>query len=161
MWKGKKKELCKSSETISWQKKIEFQYSLSKKSNAGAATATVVKFPLRLAFASTAHKVQGMTIKKPNHLVVDLRSVREAAQAYVILSRVQALSQLFILESVCPDKITASAMAMEELDRMNKEAINKIQRKGESIVTCNIRSLNKNFDNFVSSSLLRRAEVIC
>ena len=141
--------------------KIEFQYSLSKKSNAGAATATVVQFPLRLAFASTAHKVQGMTIKKPNHLVVDLRSVREAAQAYVILSRVQAMSQLLILESVCPDKITASAIAIDELDRMKKEAINNIQRKGDSIITCNIRSLNKNFDNFVSSSLLKRAEVIC
>ena len=63
---------------------IEFQYSLSKKSNTGIATATAVQFPLRLAFASTAHKVQGMTVKKPNLLVVDLRSVREAAQAYVI-----------------------------------------------------------------------------
>ena len=59
--------------------RIEFQYSLSKKSTASNATA--IQFPLRLSFAATAHKVQGFTVKKPNHLVIDLRTVREAAQA--------------------------------------------------------------------------------
>ena len=66
--------------------KIEFIYSISKNAKNGSATATAYQFPLRLAFASTAHKVQGLTIKKPNSLVVDLRSVREHTQAYVILS---------------------------------------------------------------------------
>ena len=140
---------------------IEFQYSISKKSNTGIATATAVQFPLRLAFASTAHKVQGMTIKKPNSLVVDLCSVREAAQAYVILSRVQTLAQLFILESVAPDKITASAIAMEELDRMNRKAINNIEMRSKTIISCNIRSLEKNFENLASASAMKYAEVVC
>ena len=141
--------------------KIEFQYSLSKKSNTGIATATAVQFPLKLAFASTAHKVQGMTIKKPNLLVVDLRSVREAAQAYVILSRVQTLSQLIILESVAPDKITASSIAMEELDRMNKKAINNNEMRSGTIISCNIRSLGKNFENLSSASAMKHPEVVC
>ena len=62
--------------------KLEFVYSISKNAKLGSATATAYQFPLRLAFASTAHKVQGLTIKKPSSLVVDLRSVRENAQAY-------------------------------------------------------------------------------
>ena len=140
---------------------IEFQYSLSKKSTGGNSNATVIQFPLRLAFASTAHKVQGLTVKKPNHLIIDLRTVREAAQAYVILSRVQALSQLFILESVSADKITASRDAMEELNRMERDAINMKQRKETSILSCNIRSMKKNFDNFVSASATKRAKVMC
>jgi hypothetical protein len=140
---------------------IEFQYSLSKKSSGGNSNATVIQFPLRLAFASTAHTVQGLTVKKPNHLIIDLRTVREAAQAYVILSRVQALSQLFILESVSADKITASRDAMEELNRMERDAINMKQRKETSILSCNIRSMKKNFDNFVSASATKRAKVMC
>ena len=100
-------------------------------------------------------------MKKPSQLVVDLRTVREAAQAYVILSRVQALSQLFILESVSPDRITASWVAMEELERMERDAINVKQMKKTSIISCNIRSIRKNGDNFVSASATKRAKVIC
>ena len=58
---------------------IEFQYSLSKKSTGGNSNATAIRFPLRLVFASTAYIVQGMTLKKPSHLVIGLRTVREAA----------------------------------------------------------------------------------
>ena len=139
---------------------IEFQYSLSKKNKISNATATAIQFPLRLAFAATAHKVQGLTVKKPNHLVIDLRKVREAAQAYVILSRVQALGQLFILVSVCPEKITASAKAMEELERMERVSLRqKLSRN--FIISCNIRSIKKNFENFATASALKNAQVMC
>ena len=73
---------------------------------------TATQFPLRLAFAATAHKVQGQTVKKPNHLVLNLKTVREAAQAYVMLSRVQELNQLFILDSVYANKIYSSVIIM-------------------------------------------------
>ena len=138
---------------------MEFQYSLSKKGN--DANATAVQFPLKLAFAATAHKVQGQTIKKPNSLVIDMRTVREAAQAYVILSRVQSLSQLFILSSVCADKIYASGKAMEELERMNSVALNLRQNNRKSIISCNIRSIKKNFQNFSKASAVKNAQVIC
>ena len=69
--------------------KIEFPYCMSKNRNKHES-ATVLQFPLKLAFAATAHKIQGQTIRKPSTLIVDLRTVREAAQAYVILSRVQS-----------------------------------------------------------------------
>jgi exonuclease III len=141
--------------------RIEVQYSLSKKGTGGNSNATAIQFPLRLAFASTAHKVQGLTVAKPNNLVVDLRTVRDPAQAYVILSRVQALSQLFILESVCADRITASMSAMDELKRMERDAINADPVRKSSIISCNIRSIRKNFDNFISASATKRAKVMC
>ena len=142
-------------------KPIEFTYSLSKKSSNGVSNASIIQFPLRLAFASTAHKVQGLTVKKPNCLVVDLRSVRESAQAYVILSRVQAISQLYILESVSEEKITASITALSELKRMEKVAINLQIVNKTSIVSCNIRSFQKNFHHLISAKDSCRALVLC
>jgi len=125
--------------------KLEFNYSLSKKKTLGCATAIAYQFPLRLAFASTAHKVQGLTVKKPNCLVVDLKSVREHAQAYVILSRVQALNQLYILDCLCPHKITTCGKAVTELQRMFRNAENLSSVKRDLILSCSIRSFNKNF----------------
>ena len=142
-------------------KPIEFQYSLSKKKSDGLSNASIIQLPLRLAFASTAHKVQGFTIKKPNLLVVDLRNVKEPAQAYVILSRVQALSQLFIIESVCEEKIIASKSAMDELNRMEKVASNMQVLEKNLIVSCNIRSIKKNLSHILASSFSKRAQVIC
>ena len=140
--------------------RIEFHYSLSRKPTSAAANAIAVQFPLRLAFAATAHKIQGSTIKKPNHLVVDLRSVMEAAQAYVMLSRVQALSQLFILDEVCVKKIYASKVALEELDKINVLAMNNhISRK--KVFSCNIRSLKCHYKDLLSTPSIKTADVIC
>ena len=140
--------------------RIEFHYSLSRKPTSTAANAVAVQFPLRLAFAATAHKIQGSTIKKPNYLVVDLRSVMEAAQAYVMLSRIQALSQLFILEDVCVKKIFASRVALEELDNMNVLAINN-QASRKTVFSCNIRSIKCHYRDLLSTPLIRTTDVIC
>ena len=140
--------------------KIEFNYSLSKKPTSASSNAIALQFPLKLAFAATAHKVQGSTIKKPAMLVIDLRTVREAAQAYVMLSRVQALSQLVILEDVCPKKIYASEIALQELDRMKSLSMNN-QLTRTKLVSCNIRSISKNFDSLMSSAAIKHTEVIC
>ena len=138
---------------------MEFQYSLSKKGS--NSNATVIQYPLRLAFAATAHKVQGQTIKKPNYLVVDLRKVKEAAQAYVILSRVQALCQLFILDRVCANTIRANPKAMEELNRMKGVALNLKENSRPAFISCNVRSIRKNFQELSIATGVKEAEVIC
>ena len=144
-------------------KPIEFNYSLSKKTSGGQSNATVIQIPLKLAFASTAHKVQGLTVKKPSSLVADLRSVREPAQAYVILSRVQALSQLFILESLNEEKISSSVAALAELKRMEEVSVNAnlLCSKESLILSCNIRSFRKNFDHLVSRPEFKKANLVC
>ena len=140
--------------------KIEFQYSLSKKQSAASANASATQFPLKLAFAATSHKIQGSTIKKPNMLILDLRTVIEVAQAYVMLSRVQALTQLIILNSVPSHKIYASSIAMQELERMELQALNKKQ-VFNMVVSCNIRSIKHNFQGFITTPEILNTEVIC
>lgn len=75
---------------------VQKSYSLSKKKTLGGKKGVVIQFPLRLAFAATVLKVQRVTIAKPMTLVLDLTGKKQAAIAYVALSRVQELQQSFI-----------------------------------------------------------------
>ncbi|MCB0271783.1 MAG: AAA family ATPase [Bdellovibrionales bacterium] len=62
----------------------------------GKPQATATNFPLQLAWATTVHKAQGLTL---DQLVVDLHALWEPGHAYVALSRVRDPSMLSILRS--------------------------------------------------------------
>ena len=61
-------------------------YSIRKRGGAVGSTATLVQFPVKLAHAITAHKIQGQTIPKPLKVAFDINSIFEEAQGYVMLS---------------------------------------------------------------------------
>ena len=103
--------------------RTSFEYSLGDQKKNHGAKAKVHQFPLTLAWAINAHKCQGMTIRWPHRLVVHLESCFAAAMAYVMLSRVQNIDQLFLL-SLDTTKIWADEDALKELIKMQKSALN-------------------------------------
>ena len=149
--------------------RIEFSYSLSKKSYSASSQAKVIQYPLRLAFAATAHKFQGQTVQKPMCLVVDLMTVREPAQAYVMLSRVQEIDQVFIVEKLPADKLKPSIVALKEVNRLKEIPSNcsflqqwcSADKDRIRIAFLNTRSLQKHFKDLQCNWTLCSCDILC
>ena len=105
--------------------RVSFQYSICNSSGDVGSNATLIQFPVSLAHAVTAHKVQGQSIQYPLTVVMDINSTFEAAQSYVMLSRIQRIDQLFILNALNPTKLRISRIALMELERLEAISENK------------------------------------
>ena len=78
------------------------------------------QFPLVLSWASTIHKVQGLTL---DQIVVDMKGrVFNAGQAYVAFSRVKSLQSLFI-KNFNPASIKVSASVISEMERLTSDRL--------------------------------------
>ena len=62
---------------------------------------------------------------KPKSLVIDVSSAFQPGMAYVMFSRVQSLDQLYIVNSMDPEKITVDDKVIQEAKRMDKVSINR------------------------------------
>ena len=113
------------------------------------------------------HKIQGQTIERNKKTTVDLKSVFEGAQAYVMLTRVQELDQLYILEELPEDKIYASLPAQNEIERLTRVSINKNPGLWEIIDDTkirlsflNCRSMKNKFEHIATDESLMKSDVI-
>ena len=109
-----------------------------------------LQFPLRLAWACTVHKVQGLTV---DEAVVSLKKVFAPGQAYVALSRVRALSGLIIRDFkekaiYCKDTVKEAMDSMPPfLIEQPKPSINA---QSFSVYLLNVQSLSRHLLDLVS-----------
>ena len=124
---------------------------------------TRLQFPLTLAWATTIHKVQGLTL---DEIVVDMKGGRfNAGQAYVAFSRVKTLQGLHIL-NFSASAIKKSDDVHNEMIRLNTKLLQtmpKLQCHDNhiTIALLNIRSIVPKLPDIASDDCLKCVNVQC
>ena len=140
----------------------ESHYNIESKFSTTGSKAVAINFPLKLSFAVTSHKVQGQSILKPKKVVVDLKRANFAGQAHVMLSRVECMDQLIIMDQLYSEKWKVCKDALETVESMEDNALNLdmfFSVGSMNIISMNIRSLS-NLHHFIADTTVHSASII-
>jgi ATP-dependent DNA helicase PIF1 len=110
----------------------------------GNIVATVSQIPLRLAWAITIHKSQGMTLDAAE---IDLTRTFEPGQGYVALSRIKSIDGLKLM-GINDMALRVDPLILQIDDRMKAAS----KRAGENLRQWSKEQLQENKDNHTESS---------
>ena len=159
-------DLAKKYPNCVFIERIKHTYNLRKGDGSVGSSVSIIQFPVRLAHGVTAHKIQGQTIEAPKKVALDIKSVFDPAQAYVMLSRVQCLDQVYIVGEIESKKLYINESAKAELHRLQKISLNSNPSqwgrndKVVKIASLNIAGLKAHFEDLSIDEKLKKADIL-
>ncbi|XP_064625952.1 uncharacterized protein LOC135486782 [Lineus longissimus] len=124
---------------------------------------TRTQYPLTLAWACTIHKTQGRTMKE---IVVSLKTIFTAGQAYVALSRVTSISGLHFLDYdsstiYCFPAVKEGLAEMTRLPDCSQHPLRVSYPTAVQIIHHNIEGLNPHFHDLQYNHDVPYSDVLC
>ena len=126
------------------------------------------QFPLKLSWACTVHKVQGLSLQE---VVVNFNLLRQRrfnpGQLYVALSRVTTLNGLYLTGNFDETAFKADEKAFTEYDRLRAECVlpdvplMECSPDSLTITLLNTRSLRKHAVDIKSNQHLMETDLLC
>lgn len=142
---------------------IPFASNSSKKHG---ATCQITQFPLRLSWASTAHKLQGLTLRGTDlvchgdELMTTIPSANGVA--YVMFSRCQSIANLFLSDDFELEMIKCSPAALIETLNLDERCIVKdTQDLKFDIFYINCQNFNHHQLDVKNDILAQQSNIIC
>jgi uncharacterized protein YpbB len=123
-------------------KNIRYQYNNEKDKIEEEEVGTFKQYPIRLAWAITIHKSQGLTFEKA---IIDAGASFAPGQVYVALSRLTSLAGLILYSRIQPYAINTDERVLN-FTRLEKEADQLEQELQEEQKVFIARSLLQTFD---------------
>ena len=122
----------------------------------------ITQFPLRLSWASTVHKVQGVTIHKGINVVCHGDPKLQDGMAYVMLSRSESMENVYLTDDFSLDMIRCVPSALlqnKELDKRNIVPEEKAKRF--NIFYANSMNLNYHMLDIQTDIYANQSDLIC
>ena len=142
------------------------KYNSLLKAKGGTAEVTRLQFPLTLSWATTIHKVQGLTL---DEIVFDMKGGHfSPGQAYVACSRVKNLQGLYI-NNFKLTAITKSMKVESEVESLAEKLIEPVPKPpclystnySLDIALLNVGSILSKVENGRSDEFIQLADILC
>lgn len=116
-------------EKVSWK---NIKYTIDKESKAitEEMIGEFIQYPLRLAWAITIHKSQGLTFERA---IIDANAAFSHGQVYVALSRCKTLEGIVLSEPINPAAVKTDATVAKFVEHSSKNPPTQVQLKQAKI----------------------------
>ena len=132
-----------------------------KEGKVHGAKCKLTQFPIRLAWATTGHKVQGVTFKRGIDVVMHCHKKMPNSLLYVMLSRPESMENVF-LKDFDPKYLEPNELALEEDKKLDDRSINHhYEEMHFDFFILNIRSLSKHLIDLNHDMYAQKSDHIC